>query len=245
MLKWPGLILITTLLVSCAPPVVKPIDRQDFRQSGAPRPHLVVLLAGRGAPRDYFEINRWVEIARQYTTEHDFVAPYAHFGYYRSRQLIARLREDIIQPARRQGYKTISLVGISMGGLGALLYSEEYPEDVDHIYLFAPFLGKTAVHEQIRADGGLPYWTLRAQDADDWNYTLWRWLKTLTLKQDRKKVFLGYGDNDRLRGHNLLAENLPAQHVIKIPGRHDDITFRQLWQQMLSQGLLKKRDISL
>src|SRR5712672_3477612 len=54
----------------------------------------------------------------------DIVVADLHFGYYLRQTAIERLREDVILPARTRGYQCISLVGISLGGFGALYYAE-------------------------------------------------------------------------------------------------------------------------
>src|SRR5690625_6784033 len=58
----------------------------------------------------------------------DMLAADAHFGYYRERTFVQRLHEDIILPARQQGYQHIWLLGLSMGGFGAVLYCNEHPQ---------------------------------------------------------------------------------------------------------------------
>ena len=50
----------------------------------------------------------------------------AHLGYFSDRSVLERLRVDVIGPARRQGYRRIWLVGISLGGFGALAYGAAY-----------------------------------------------------------------------------------------------------------------------
>ena len=239
MLKTLTLIMLCTLLWSCGLSPSKPMRVQDFRDAQKPKKHLMILLSGRGASFDYFEANHWVEIAEKYTQDYDFIAPYAHYGYYVTNQLVPRLHEDIILPAKKQGYETISLAGISMGGTGSLLYSENYPAEINCLYLISPYLGKEAVQKQIKTEGGLAKWHLRMEDEHDWNYQLWQQLQTITADpRQRQTLFLGYGDKDRLTGHGLLAKSLPATHVIQIEGNHDDVTFARLWERMLQQGLL-------
>jgi pimeloyl-ACP methyl ester carboxylesterase len=241
MLKKSFLAVVCALLLSCGYNTTNPVQMQDFRDTNKPKKHLIVLLSGRGAPYDYFERQQWADIASQYSQDYDFVAPYLHYGYYMKGEVLTRLHEDVILPAKARGYKTISLAGISMGGLGCLLYSTKYPDDIDRIFLFAPFLGNNAVQEQIRADGGLEKWHLRDEDADDWNFYIWKRLQELAIEpQNKGKLYLNYGDKDRLRGHDLLAATLPISHVIKIPGNHDDVTFTRLWRAMLEQGGLKR-----
>jgi hypothetical protein len=42
----------------------------------------------------------------------DLVAVDAHLGYYYKRTIIDRLREDVLVPAKVQGYRRIVVVGI-------------------------------------------------------------------------------------------------------------------------------------
>lgn len=236
-------LLLAISLLSCSPPISVPIPTTDFRSAGKPAKHLIVLLSGRGAPASYFQDHQWVELAREHDVDADFIAPYAHFGYYMQQQLIPRLHQDVIEPAKKQGYETISLLGISMGGMGSILYSEKFPDDVDRIYLVAPYLADEDVHDEIRSAGGLSTWQMSGIKRDDWEYILWQRLKEITTDNKLKnKIFLGYGDKDRLTGHDLLAQNIPAKHVVKISGTHKDVTFRQVWRMMLERGFLEVQE---
>jgi len=241
MLKFMILLIFSAILASCALYPTTPVRTQDFRDGKKPKKHLVILLSGRGASFDYFERQQWVAYAEQGTDDTDFVAPFLHYGYYMSGSVVSRLHEDIILPAKQQGYQTISLVGISMGGVGCLFYSYKYPDDIDRLYLFSPYLGKDDVLRQIRADGGLQKWHIRMEDEADWNYYIWQRLQQIVSDPvSRQKIFLGYGNNDKLKGHDLLAAAMPANHVISLPGNHDDVTFTKLWQTMVERGYLKR-----
>ncbi len=241
MLKISILFALCVVLLSCGLAPSRPVSIQDFRDEVKQKKHLVILLSGRGASFDYFEHQQWVEIARRYTEDYDFIAPFLHYGYFMTGDMTTPLHEDVILPAKKRGYETISLAGISMGGLGSLFYSQKYPDEIDRIFLFSPYLGKDEVHAQIRADGGLDKWRLRMENSGDWNYDIWQHLQDITRHpQSQQKLFLGFGDKDRLTGHDLLASALPAKQVIKLPGNHDDVTFTKLWQAMLEQGFLKR-----
>ena len=74
-----------------------------------------------------FETAQFVQAVYDAGIHADMVAVEAHYGYYATRTVVTRLREDVIAPARAQGYTQIWLVGVSMGGLGALLYVRAYP----------------------------------------------------------------------------------------------------------------------
>jgi pimeloyl-ACP methyl ester carboxylesterase len=68
------------------------------------------------------------------------------------------VHEDIIAPARKSGVKTVRVVGVSMGGLGALIHELEYPGAIDEIYLLSPFVGEEEVVAEIGAAGGVRKW---------------------------------------------------------------------------------------
>ena len=47
----------------------------------------------------------------------DVISVDAHFGYYKNRDLVPRLHDDVITPAQQNGYEKIWLLGVSMGGM--------------------------------------------------------------------------------------------------------------------------------
>ena len=53
--------------------------------------------------------------------------------------MVDRLKEDVINPAKEKGYTKIWLVGISLGGLGSLLYAMEHPSDIEGMLVLAPY----------------------------------------------------------------------------------------------------------
>ena len=61
----------------------------------------------------------------------------AHVGYYLDRNLVERVESAVIAPARRAGCRRTWMLGISLGGLGALLCARAIPE-VERVILLAP-----------------------------------------------------------------------------------------------------------
>jgi len=233
-------LLISPFLISCGLYPQTPMHVRSFPASERPAKHLIILLSGRGAQKTYFDDQQWVEIARQHGLDVDFIAPHAHFGYYLTQSLLTRLHEDVILPAKKKAYQTISIAGISMGGLGSILYSRKYPNEIDRLFLFAPSLGNKDVHDEIRQAGGLSQWQIKDENAHDWNYYIWQRMKEIT--QDpiaKKKIFLAYGKQDHLPAHDILAQAIPEQQVITITGGHKDVIFTQLWEMMLEKKFLQ------
>jgi S-formylglutathione hydrolase FrmB len=158
----------------------------------------------------------------------------AHLGYYAARTVLERLRQDVIGPARAR-YEAICLIGISMGGLGALLYAARYPGHVTDVALLAPFVGEAPIIEDITAAGGPRSWSPSPAVELEYQEELWSWLKAYDpARRAYPRVVLGYGLQDRtVPGLGLLAGVLPGDHVFTSSGRHDWRTWTRLWRAML------------
>jgi pimeloyl-ACP methyl ester carboxylesterase len=196
---------------------------------------LVVLLPGLGGGPWRFRDNG-VMTAIQGETGYDVVAPRAHFGFYRHFTVIERLHEDIIGPARVAGYRKLWLVGVSMGGFGALMYAEEHPERVAGVFVVAPFLGEGAVLDEIRrTEGGLAHWepgdlAAMAEGRPRKSREVWAWIKRqLYGPAPRVPIYLAYGRDDRsAEDHALLGRELPEDHVVTRAGGHKWKVWRHL-----------------
>jgi pimeloyl-ACP methyl ester carboxylesterase len=165
----------------------------------------------------------------------DLVAVDMHVGYYARRTVLERLRQDVIAPAREAGYEKIWLVGISLGGLGASLYAAEHAADLEGLVLLAPFLGDPRIVGEIADAGGLGAWQPGERTEDDYQRRLWQWAKRYSKGSEKlPALFLGYGEGDRFAPANrLLAQALPVECVLTVPGGHDWRTWQQLWHAFL------------
>lgn len=230
------LVLLAMSTVGCSFPTKVPMEvltytaatRQEDR-------NLFVFMRGLGGSHVSFEKEGLVDEVRRRELPYDMVAPNAHFGYYSKRTLTIRLREDVILPARQKGYQKIWLVGVSMGGLGSLLYLREHPRDIDGVYLIAPFLGYDSDLKEILSAGGVRQWHPPEYDSeDDWQAMLWNWIKTEVATGRTPPIYLGYGNEDKyISGQQLLADVLPPDHVNEIQGGHTFSAFRNLWNIFL------------
>ena len=209
------------LLASCAgtPPTENPIPSISSVVPDSPGKTLVVMLPGRGDRADNFVKANFVEIGNG---QHiDVIAVDAHFGYYAERNLIPRLHNDIILPARARGYENIWMLGVSMGGFGSLLYAAEHPDMVSGVILLAPFLGGLELVDEIENAGGLAAWNGDAKDFKQYEVDLWRWLKSETAKSNGTSVVLGFGRSDRLAmAYGPLLQALDASNVFVSDGGH-------------------------
>lgn len=228
-------VLIPMLLSGCASTPVAPLPYFSYpRNDTVQQPYLLVLLRGLGTDNTVFAEEGIVEEIRKREFPFDIIAPDVHQGYYESRTFELRLKEDIIDPARRKGYKQIWLAGFSMGGLGCLIYLRSHPKDVDGVMLTSPFLGWPAIRREIRRAGGVAAWQKTSDDPDDWQRMIWSWIKSYDPSATAP-IWLGYGNNDILAsdGPPLLATVLPSDHVFSVPGNHTISTFRTIFLRHL------------
>ena len=231
--------LLTLLGCARLRPTPVPLRTIAYPGSGHPRT-LVVLLPGRYDSPEDFGRSGFPEMAARAGVQADMVAVDAHLGYYLKRIIVDRLHEDVIAPARRR-YERIWLVGVSVGGTGALAYAEQHPENVDGIVLLAPYLGEEKVVGEVAAAGGLRGWEPpETIAADDYQHELWAWLERYAEgSEGRIPLYLGYGTRDSFAWANgLLAEVLPPGRVFTVSGGHDWKAWRALWEEIIQSGAL-------
>ena len=219
------------------------MGRLNLGESPTPDRPLVVFLPGlNGTARDFLQ-HDFVGPLAETAPECDAVAVDATLGYYGRRTLVTRLHDDVIGPARARGYRRIWLVGISMGGLGAILYDQLGPGDVDGIVLLSPYLGEPKVIDEIRKAGGIARWRPpEPLDPDDFERSIWLWLKRETeSRPTRAKIYLAYPTEDPfVQGHRMLAGRLPADRVFTTGGGHDWAPWETLWRKFLASGALER-----
>jgi pimeloyl-ACP methyl ester carboxylesterase len=235
MKRWFSLLVLG--LSSCGLlPRSTPEPLRVLTQGPAISKELVVFLPGRWSTMAEFDEEGMFEIAKKRWPSARFVAADLHLGYYRKMLSARRLHEDIIGPARRAGVGTVRVVGVSMGGLGALIHDLEYPDDIDEMYLLSPFVGEPEVIEEIRGVGGLSKWKTEPQGVRDFSRRLWRGLdEAWKVKGSQPKVMLACGEEDRLADSNrLFAESFLSENdVVWQEGGHDWPTWRRLFEAMI------------
>lgn len=228
--------LALVVLCSCLPPARKPLATVAFpAPAGEPASTLIVLLPGRHNDAAAFDSEGFIAAVQRTGLRADIVATEAHFGYYARQTLVPRLHEDVIVPARSNGYRRIWLVGVSMGGLGALWYDMDHPGEVAGVVALSPYLGDPPIHREITAAGGLALWEPVPGDFQDYQRIIWRRLKRYQdPAASSGRVFVGYGRQDRFAPADaLFAAVLPPEQVFTVDGDHDWPTWRILWERIL------------
>ncbi len=238
----------STLIFRPMQPLTQPMSRIDIRITPKMQATtLLVMLPGAYDSANDFIEQGFVPMAQNLHAGADITLLDAHIAYYTNQQIVERLRDEVINPAKAKGYQHIWLVGISLGGYGSLLYSMRSGLNIDGIFIMAPFMGSRHLPAQVAKAGGIRHWTpdflipeksslpTPALDIDE---ELWLWLKRYSEKENaarHPRIYLGYGLQDRFTASNqLLAEVLPASQVIRVEGGHTWQPWLTLWQQFLN-----------
>ncbi|MFN0317082.1 MAG: serine aminopeptidase domain-containing protein [Burkholderiales bacterium] len=208
----------------------------DFQGDPKDRVLLVLLPGAYDVPKDYFA-NGFISEIRRRGLAVDIIAADAHVDYYTGRNVVERLHEDVLLPAREKGYRRVWLGGISLGGFGSLLYVHSYPKEVDGVLLLAPYLGARNQVQDIARAGGLARWQPKRDDPLDEEREMLQWLQTLLAPgHEPPALYLGYGASDRFaRSISVLAQAMPPERVMEIEGGHDWPTWSKLWSLMLDK----------
>ncbi len=208
---------------------------------------LVMLPGAYDTPMDFIQ-HGFVTAVREQHLAVDVQLVNAHVGYYTQQTILDRLQEDVIEPARRQGYEHIWLAGISIGGMGALVCAATHPAEITGVVALAPYLGPRNISMDVVRAGGLRQWPAEGQSLPDDNVDrrLWLWLKSQACSEDaehRPSLYWGYGLSDRFAlGHRVVAEALPVDRVFTVEGGHDWPAWMALWRQMLHTLPLPRLD---
>jgi pimeloyl-ACP methyl ester carboxylesterase len=269
--RWVGRLgagaLLLLLVSGCVlwRPTVTPLRQQTLHRAAGNR-CLMVLLPGRFDRPASFARAGFGEAVRARGLALDVVAVDAHLGYYRERTVLDRLRADVVAPARAAGYQSVWIGGVSLGGLGSLLYLRDHPQDLAGVVALAPYLGEDALIAEIEAAGGPLGWPAAGAptgapagapaggDAGaapgarggapaeirpdgDVGRELWRWLAPWLAGPRPVPLYLGWGEADALaRANRLAASVLPPAQVLALPGGHDWPTWRALWDAFLDRA---------
>ena len=246
-----GFLLIVLLASGCAftREAKVPMDSILSQSAATQSKTLIVFLPGsQEVPQDVVN-EGFVAQVRAKHIDADVMVIDSHLGYFRNRTFDVRIHDDIIEPARKKGYQSIWLAGISLGGFGSLMYAFTYPNEIDGIIALAPFISSDKVLDEVVAAGGLMRWKpTEPLGADDYERALLKWLKgydgsanSTEATEKRPKLYIGYGNDDSLaRFQKIIAPLLPPEQMLAAPGGHDWPPWKQMWADALDRAPLPK-----
>jgi pimeloyl-ACP methyl ester carboxylesterase len=233
-----ALFLISILLLeSCAS--FTHLGMQEYLLDDTERQKTVVIyLPGRGGSMEDVQREGILNILRVNKAPVDVVSVDAGLWFYMNRTLLQRIDSDVMPKIQADQYRTIWLLGNSMGGLGSLLYARNNPGVIKGIILLGPYLGDDPIIEEIAASGGLLQWTPRDVMSDDYQRDIWIYLKKCV--QDNTGVypslFLLAGRDDRFfNAYQLLASAMAPSHVFWSDEGHDWNAWRSSFNAFATQ----------
>lgn len=218
-----------------------PAERMRIVRYTAPDPApdriLLIMLPGVGIEPEDFAAHGFVEAVRARGLPVDILAAGPDLELYLDQTIAAEIDRTIAAPARAEGYRRLWLLGLSLGGTGALLHARAQRAGAEGIILLAPFLGTPGIIAEIVRAGGLAFWRPGEIAANDGERALLDWLKAhLAALPPQPKLYLGYARGDRfVEGHAMLADLLPAEQVVATDGGHDWESWGRLWQLVLEK----------
>lgn len=197
---------------------------------------LLMLPGAKNTPQQLVE-NGFISALRERKQGVDVLALDAHADAYLNRAEIERQLHDTLDAARAHGYDRIWLLGISLGGTGAMICAIQRTAEIDGIFLLAPFLGTRGMIAEVVAAGGLNHWQAGEIRSRDHERALLKHIRQKALDADKfPAIFLGFGSEDRYRGASMiLSELLPPDRVVVNAGGHDWETWKALWGMMLDK----------
>jgi pimeloyl-ACP methyl ester carboxylesterase len=205
---------------------------------------LLIMLPGAGIAAEEFVARGLVAALHAQELPVDVVVVQPDLALYLEDGVVGVLHRAVVEPAWARGYRRIWLLGISLGGMGALLYTSAHPDAVEGLVLLAPFLGTRGTMAELAKAGGLDSWSAACSAATAPELRLLTWLRNhLACKAARPALYLGYGLHDRFASEqHLLARQLPPMRVAALPGGHDWPTWTALWQALLAKSPFSASD---
>jgi pimeloyl-ACP methyl ester carboxylesterase len=238
--------LIALLLAACSAggDVTRPIPVLSLPAAQAAH-RLVVVLPGRADDLESLARRGIAQAIQRQWPDADVVLTGLTMPFYRQGRAAERLREEVLAPARTRHYDEVWLVGISLGGLGALLYDRAHPGDIDGLLLLSPYLGDPPLYREIQAAGGLAHWQpgpVRPMSGATFQRELWRSIQRWSSDPGRAgSVWVAYGDKERFRDRiGLLATLLPPDHAISLHGHHNWTLWHPALQALLQRASQRK-----
>jgi pimeloyl-ACP methyl ester carboxylesterase len=197
---------------------------------------LLVMLPGAGSAAEDFAAHGMVAAAQAGAMAVDAVALRPDIDLYLDGTIAPALHEAVLTPYLAKGARRIWLLGISLGGMGALLYARAYPGIVEGLVLVAPFLGTHGTMAEVAAAGSVSAWSAAASGATEPERQMLSWLQVHLGAAGARppRLFLGHGRTDRFAiGHRLLAAELPPGQVALVDGGHDWPAWTAAWGEIM------------
>lgn len=197
---------------------------------------LLVMLPGAGIAAEDFTTHGLVAMSQAGGTVVDVIAAKPDQVLYLDGTVAPMLRQTILAPAREAGYRRIWLLGLSLGGMGALSCAAAGLGGIEGLILLAPFIGTHGTMAELTRAGGFASWQPEASAATPPEREIISWLQSRLAGAPGPDLWLGHAREDRFAaGHRLLAAALPENRSVLVEGRHDWAAWRAAFQGIMAR----------
>ncbi len=197
---------------------------------------LLVMLPGAGIAAEDFAAQGLVAAAQAGGQVVDAIAAKPDQLLYLEDAVALVLRESVIAPARTAGYRRLWLLGISLGGMGALSCAAAHDAYFEGLILLAPFIGTHGTMAELIRAGGFAGWCPQTSAATPAERRILSWLQTRLGGAPGPQIWLGHATQDRFAaGHRLLAAALPQGRTVLVEGGHDWAAWRAAFQALMAR----------
>jgi pimeloyl-ACP methyl ester carboxylesterase len=202
---------------------------------------LLVMVPGMGMTAADFDTEGLNDLVRQTGWPISVAAVDPGADAYLDDTLEARLLEGIAAARRDAGTARIWLAGISLGCQAILRCVRRQPDLAEGLILLTPYLASTGLIAEVDQAGGLLPWSTANQGRQEPERALLTWLATIP-PEALPRILVGRALGDRfVRTATMLADLLPADRVISVPGAHDWTSWRALWRLILERNPFEQR----
>lgn len=199
---------------------------------------LLVMLPGAGIAAEDFAAHGFIAAAQASRPALDIIALRPDVDLYLDGTIAPALHAGIIAPAIASGIRRLWLLGLSLGGMGALLYASDHAAPIEGIILLAPFLGTHGTMAELTRAGRIEDWAAGRSSATAPERQLLTWLQAhLRDGPAQPRLLLAHATRDRFAaGHRLLAAALPPSQVVQVDGVHDWAAWTTAWHAILARA---------
>jgi pimeloyl-ACP methyl ester carboxylesterase len=198
---------------------------------------LLMLPGAKNTPQQLVE-NGFIRALRERNLPVDALALDAHVDLYLERDRIEQVLHHTLDEVRARGYRRIWVLGISLGGSGAMTCATQRALEIEGLLLLAPFLGTRGLIAEVEAAGGLLHWQPGEIHHRDHERALLAQIRERMRNiGDFPDIYLGYGAEDRYRAASvMLSERLLPHRVTVVPGGHEWDAWAALWRIQLDDN---------
>lgn len=202
-----------------------------------PQRVLLVMLPGMGISSQDFVDYGLVAMAQSGHQIVDVLATQPDQSLYLDGVIADDLNKVLARFTSGENDTRLWLLGISLGGMGALACAARSVARIEGLVLLAPFIGTRGTVAALQRAGGWNHWSPRESVATQAEQEVLCWLQTCLANPAGPPIWLGHATRDRFAaGHRMLAAALPDDRTVQVEGAHDWPAWQAQFQALMRRA---------